>query len=698
MTTEEVSTEELEKLFEEFLRTYKDTRNNEVYWKSLLRLSSEETSLSVDFGDLVRFEPFFMQLITENPELFFQIADRVLRSLLLIEKKELVEDIGEEIRVRLVNFAEEELHKDMRVKLRYIRSKHIGRLIRVDGIMMRASEVKPLLVNATFQCRVCMTEIPQEQEEGRYTEPAQCFTCGKKTPMKLLLERSRFIDWQKVRIQERPEELPAGQMPRSVDAVLMGDIVDISRPGDMVKITGLLKTTPDFTRRGGRLATFRVFIEANSVAIAEKEYELQELSPEDREKIDKLSKDPFVHKRIFRSIAPSIQGHDLVKESIALLLFGGGDRPLPGGTQMRGRSNILMIGDPGTGKSQILKFVAGLASRGLYTSGKGTTAAGLTAAVVHETDTGAMTLEAGALVLADQGIACIDEFDKMDPNDRTAIHEAMEQHTVSIAKAGIVATLNARTSILAAANPILGRYNINESLQNNTRLPVTILSRFDLVWIMIDTVDETKDRRLAEFILRMVQDQQPPTEDEVAPIDPDLLKKYISHAISLELRPMLSVEAAEEIENYYVETRANAPAGTIPITARQLESLVRLAEARARMALEDEVTKEDAQASVKLMEASLRMVATDPISGLVDWDSAYAPMGARQRNLSEVVRRTVRELEDEGMTTIDEEDLIQRVTAATSQARESIEEVIKKLVNEGVLYSPRDGKIRRVQG
>jgi replicative DNA helicase Mcm len=563
--------------------------------------------------------------------------------------------------------------------------------------MMRASEVKPLLVTATFQCRVCFTETVQEQEEGRYTEPAQCKICEKKTPMKLMLEKSRFIDWQKVRIQERPEELPAGQMPRSVDAVLMGDIVDISRPGDMVKITGLLKTTPDFTRRGGKLATFRVFIEANSVEIAEKEYELQELSPKDREKIDELSKDPFIHKRIFRSIAPSIQGHELVKESIALLLFGGGDRPLPGGTQMRGRSNILMIGDPGTGKSQILKFVSGLASRGLYTSGKGTTAAGLTAAVVHETDTGAMTLEAGALVLADQGIACIDEFDKMDPNDRTAIHEAMEQHTVSIAKAGIVATLNARTSILAAANPTLGRYNINESLQNNTRLPVTILSRFDLVWIMVDTVDETKDRKLAGFILRMVQDpeKQPLTEDETPPIDSELLKKYISHAISLELRPTLSVEAAEEIENYYVETRANAAEGTIPITARQLESLVRLAEARARMALKDEVGKEDAQAAVRLMEASLRMVATDPVSGEIDWDSAYGPLSATQRSLSATIRATIQEIEDEGMSTIDEEELIQRVAAATSRARESVEEVIRRMVDQGVLYTPSEGKIRR---
>jgi replicative DNA helicase Mcm len=414
---------------------------------------NDETSLSVDFQDLVSFSNVFMAESAEDPEGFLDTASNALISLLRREDPDYVAHFGTPppFRIRITNYTDH-------VPLRSIRSRHIGKLIHISGIMMRASEVKPLLVTAVFQCRECPTKIPQKQIDGRYTEPLTCPQCGKKTSMRLIPEESSFIDWQKVRIQESPEELPPGQMPRSVDVVLEGDIVDTSRPGDMVKITGILKTSPDFSRRGGKLATFKVFIQANGVEIAEKEYEQIEISEGDEKEIRKLAEDPYVHERVYSSIAPSIKGHELIKESIALLLFGGVGKTLPNGTRLRGRSNILMIGDPGTGKSQILKFVAGLASRGLYTSGKGTTAAGLTAAVMHDTDTGTMTLEAGALVLADQGIACIDEFDKMDPNDRTAIHEAMEQHTVSIAKAGIVATLNARTSILAAANPTLGRY------------------------------------------------------------------------------------------------------------------------------------------------------------------------------------------------------------------------------------------------
>jgi replicative DNA helicase Mcm len=353
-----------------------------------------------------------------------------------------------------------------------------------------------------------------------------------------------------------------------------------------------------------------------------------------------------------------------------------------------------MVGDPGTGKSQILKFVSGLASRGLYTSGKGTTAAGLTAAVMHDTDTGAMTLEAGALVLADQGIACIDEFDKMDPNDRTAIHEAMEQHTVSIAKAGIVATLNARTSILAAANPSLGRYESSLSVQDNIRLPFTILSRFDLMWIMVDTVEATKDRELAKFILGMHQ-QRPVQSSGAAAISPEFLKKYIGYANRYVI-PQLSAEASEVIENFYVDLRKTAEGGVapVPITARQLESLVRLAEARARMALRSKVTKEDAQAAVNLMEESLRMVALDRITGKIDIDQLVSKMSAAQRSSSDKVLTALKSFEDEGTTVVNEEVLVQRVVEM-GVPREAAEAVIKKLVTEGILFNPQEGKVKR---
>lgn len=682
------SYDESQERFEEFLRTYKDEEGSLIYWTKVQRMSiNDEISLTIDFQDLISFDNVFMALAAEDPSKFIKTVNNALVAVLRVEDPDYVSSIDTtSLKARIGNYTEH-------VQLRAIRSKHIGKLVHVSGIMMRASEVKPLLVQAMFQCRICDEKIPQTQEEGRYTEPVRCPLCDKKTPMRLLAQESQFRDWQKVRIQESPEELPPGKMPRSVDVVFEGDIVDLSRPGDLVKITGILQTTPDFSRRGGRLATFNIFIEAIGVEVTEKEHEQVVLSEEDEKKIKELADDKYVHERIVASIAPSIQGHETIKESIALLLFGGVSKTLPDGTRLRGKSNILMIGDPGTGKSQILKFVSGLAIRALYTSGKGSSAAGLTAAVMHDAESGAMTLEAGALVLADQGIACIDEFDKMDPTDRTAIHEAMEQHTVSIAKAGIIATLNARTSILAAANPTLGRYESSLSVQDNIRLPFTILSRFDLVWIMVDTIEEAKDRKLAQFILNMHQMKKTKSSPTTPPVPQDFLRKYIAYANRYVL-PQLTSEAAEVIENFYVGLRKSAEGGAaVPITARQLESLVRLAEARAKMALKSKVSKEDAQAAVRLMEDSLRMVALDRVTGKIDIDKLVSKMSASQRSSSDIIIKAIRDMESE---TVNKDALVQKAVSM-GLSSEQAEEVIAKLLAEGILYSPRDGKIRHSQ-
>jgi replicative DNA helicase Mcm len=686
------SYDESQERFEEFLRTYKDDQGNLTYWTRVQQMSiNDETAISIDYQDLISFDNVFLTLAAENPQRFIDTINAALVSVLRIEDPDYVNSLDVTvIKARITNYSDH-------IALRAIRSKHIGKLVHVSGIMMRASEVKPLLVQAMFQCRICEEKIPQTQEEGRYTEPARCPLCDKKTPMRLLPQESQFRDWQKVRIQESPDELPPGQMPRSIDIILEGeDIVDKSRPGDLVKVSGILQTTPDFSRRGGKLATFNIFIEANGVEISEKEYEQLDLSEEDMKQIREFSEDPYVHERIVASIAPSIQGHTSIKESIALLIFGGVGKTLPDGTRLRGKSNILLIGDPGTGKSQILKFVSGLAHRGLYTSGKGTTAAGLTAAVIHDTESGAMTLEAGALVLSDQGIACIDEFDKMDANDRTAIHEAMEQHTVSIAKAGIIATLNARTSILAAANPLLGRYESTRTPQENIQLPFTILSRFDLIWIMIDTIEETKDREIAQFILYMHQTKKPKSDSAIAPVTPGFLKKYIGYANRYVI-PQLTVEAVEEIENFYVDFRKSAEGGgTIPITARQLESLVRLAEARARMALRSQVTKEDAQAAVRLMYESLHMVALDRTTGKIDIDRLVSKMSADQRGSTNIIIRAIHDLDPDGASPVNRDALVQRAVAM-GLAKEKVEEMIEKLLADGTLFAPKDGKIREAK-
>ncbi len=673
--------------FEEFLRTYKDEHGTLAYWSRIQRFSIDGvTSLNVDFQDLATFDNVvFSTLAKESPTQFLDMLDGVLRSVLRTEDPEYMEGLEESlIKIRIINYP-------THVSLRAIRSRHIGKLIHISGIMMRASEVKPLLVHATFKCRRCGEIIYQPQEDGRYMEPDQCPVCGKKTPVRLIPEESKFRDWQKVRIQESPDELPPGSMPRSVDVILEGDIVDISRPGDFVKVTGLLLTTPDFTRRGGKLATFNVYIQANGVEITEKEYEQVELSEADEKEIRALAEDPYVHERIYASIAPSIKGHENIKESIALLLFGGVGKTLPDGTRLRGKSNILMIGDPGTGKSQILKFVSNLASRSLYTSGKGTSAAGLTAAVIHDTDTGAMTLEAGALVLADQGIACIDEFDKMDPNDRTAIHEAMEQQTVSVAKGGIVATLNARTSILAAANPSMGRYDPYRTVTDNISLPVTLLSRFDLIFILKDEPEKEQDARMSEHILSLHRGKTVTVE---AVIPPELLRKYISYA--RRIKPVLSDDAVRSFHEFYLMMRSASEGAdaSSAITPRQLESLVRLSEARARACLRDVVTVEDAEGVISLMKKCLEQVGIDMSTGKYDIDIIMTGKPKTLRDKLLDVLSSISELEkDIGM--VKQDDLLDHLERECGIDRNEAERLVSQLQREGTVYSPKPGFLKK---
>ncbi len=415
---------------------------------------------------------------------------------------------------------------------------------------------------------------------------------------------SVFMDSQRVSIQERPEDLPPGQLPRSLHVDLKDDVVDQARPGDRITIVGSVDLLQRFGR-GGQLRIFDMVMEASHIEVSGRESEMTAISPEDEAKIKEIAQDPWVHRRLLQSIAPSIYGHENIKESILYLLFGGINKELPD-VRIRGDINVLLVGDPGTGKSQLLQFAAKIAPRGLMTTGRGSTAAGLTAAVVKEGGTGNFVLEAGALVLADQGICCIDEIDKMREEDRGAIHPAMEQQIVPIAKGGIVATLNARTSILAAANPTLGRYNPYQTIGQNINLPVTILSRFDVIFVLKDVPDAERDTTMAEHILGL---HRSAGSTITSSIDPELFRKYISYA-KTRVRPLLSEEVVTRFRDFYVKMRTasveGGEASAVSITARQLESLVRLAEARAKAHLRNEVTKEDAEAVITLMQSQPR--------------------------------------------------------------------------------------------
>ncbi len=526
----------------------------------------------------------------------------------------------------------------------------------------------------------CGYEFEMEIEGDTIDKPVICPNCGKSSGFRLKLESCVYEDFQRLVLQERPEDVPAGQIPRSIEVDVRGSLVDVARPGDRVTVVGILKLRrPSSVRKYPSI--YDAYIDANNIVVSQRVLEEIEISEDDERKIRELSKDPLIRRKIVASIAPGIYGMWDIKEAIALLLFGGVPKMLPDGTRIRGDIHVLIIGDPGTAKSQLLQYVAKIAPRAVYTTGKGSTAAGLTAAVVKD-KSGEYYLEAGALVLADGGVACIDEIDKMDDKDRVAIHEAMEQQTVSIAKAGIVARLNARASVLAAGNPKYGRYLPNRSLADNVNLPPTILSRFDLIFVIRDTPSPERDRMLARYIT--VVHGEP---SDVRPFIPtDLLRKYIAYARK-NVRPRLTEEAKKLIEDFFVEMRRKSlenPEAPIAITARQLEALIRLAEAHAKMALKSEVTAEDAAEAIRLMKSMLESVGIDVESGEVDVDVIMTgkPKSTREKYL--VLEDIIKELaKEEGCAKI--RDIVSKAKQRGLEEK-FVEEALRKMRKEGLIY------------
>jgi replicative DNA helicase Mcm len=664
--------------FQEFFK-------KEKYRQRIAQLSiSGRNSLTIDFEELYSFDQALAEQLLAKPEEYLKSAAEGAKDQLRIEDVEYSEKI-EKLIVRVVKLLGKE-------QLRRLGSKNMSKLVMVEGIVVRATPVRPMVQIAAFKCKRCGT-LNQIDQTGQFLKaPAICMLpdCGKDGPFEFSQEESTFIDSQDLRLQEKPEDLPPGQLPRVLACKLIGDeIVDVARPGDHVSIVGIVRAFAPSLMGMGKLRTFILQLDANSVEVLGKEPETSPPTPEEEAQIRELAKDPMVHKKIMSSIAPSIFGNEHLKEAVMYLLFGGVSRNLPD-VNIRGEMNALIIGDPGTAKSQMLQYVSRLAPRGLYTSGRGTTAAGLTAAVVREKG-GSMSLEAGALVLADKGIACIDEMDKMRPEDRVAIHEAMEQHTVSVAKGGIVATLNARTAVLAAANPSLGRYEPNRTVAENISLPVTILSRFDLIFVLRDVPNKEADSKMSRHILEMHRRGLSPVEVQV---DSELLRKYISFAKGV--KPELSEEALKRLSDFYLAMRSasESEGSPVAITARQLESLVRVAEARARVALRPIVTPEDAEAAIAIMKRSLEEVGIDMSSFKVDIDLIMTGRPKSIRDRLGIVLSTIMDMEK--VTGIVERDvLVNELETKHKIPRSEIERMIGQLLREGTVYEPREGCLKK---
>jgi replicative DNA helicase Mcm len=495
-----------------------------------------------------------------------------------------------------------------------------------------------------------------------------------------------------VRLQELPEDLPAGQLPHYIEVTVMSDLVDQCRPGDRIILTGIIRIEQEQLAPQAKTTLFRLRMEGNNIEYLggragskdTRSVERIMISTEDERQIRTIASKPDAYEKLIASLAPHIYGHEPIKEAILLLIVGSVTKRLEDGSTRRGDINVLLVGDPGTAKSEMLKFTAKIAPRGLYTSGRGSTAAGLTAAVIRD-KSGIMMLEAGAVVLGDQGIVCIDEFDKIKPEDRSALHEVMEQQTCSVAKGGIVATLNARTSILSAANPIYGKYDPYKNITENVNLPVPLLTRFDLIFIVRDSPDKEKDNLVASHILEIHRD----SEQTARPaIDIDLFSKYLSYAKQIE--PALTPDAIDIIRSYYMDMRRIESEGMITVTPRQLEGLIRLASARARLLLKDMVDAEDAQRAIYLVDQMMRTAGVDVNTGKTDLGVLYGKpqsVVSKEKTFMELFRGLTGAENNDVEDKIFVDELVKTGKFSDEEARK----YIQKFNREGQIFERRPG-------
>jgi replicative DNA helicase Mcm len=646
-----------------------------------------ETNVSVSFIDIAQTSQDIATTLINNPNF---VLTSVLNTAAREQMRRENPDYAnlEDLKVRVYDLLDT-------TAMRQINSALIRKFVMVKGIVMRAGFTHPRVTQAMYKCRRCGSEFIEPQLDTNtlfLKKPVECRApdCGRDGPFDFIEEESEYVDEQDIWIQESPEELPPGDIPRTLHLKLRNDLVDYTHPGDDISVVGIVKSMAKRVK-GGTMNVFETFVEVNSVKILGKEPEAI-ADPCDLARINELSQDPQIITKIVESIAPSIFGGSHIKEAIMYLLFGGVDQTLAD-MKIRGEMNILLIGDPGTAKTQTLRYVAKLAPRGLFTSGGGVTGVGLTAAVVKDPDTGTLGLEAGALVLADKGVCCIDELDKMHDNDRDKIHETLEQRTVSIAKGGIIATMNARCAVLAAGNPVMGRYNRDLNFVENISLPIALISRFDLIFLLLDIPNEKRDAETGAHILGLHNRHR----NETVPIDMRLLRKYITYARQ-QVTPVLSPEATKKILDFYLKMRktsGNSNEVTIILGARQLEALVRISEARARACLRANVTSEDAEAAIKLVMRSLKEVGVDVETGKIDIDMLNTGKPKSVRDKISCVLVTVVEMQNTVGGMVRHENVLEKLEKDMGITAGEAERLIQQLLRESSLYEPREGFLKK---
>jgi replicative DNA helicase Mcm len=682
---EQQTTAALSNQLELFLRGFKDKDDNYKYFDRINHMmASNSTSLIADYIDLDVANPEIAKLITYRPDETLEAFNEAVISILREIHFDYAEEIKEKIKVRIGNYT-------VQKGLRDINAEVIDKLIGVSGMVVRSSEVKPLAKKIGYRCLNC-DAINEAQLKGlSLRKPTKCINCSEKE-LEMDPENSIFTDFQLVRLQELPEDLPAGQLPHYVEVTVMDDLVDRCRPGDRVLLTGIVRIEHEQIAPQAKTNLFRLRMEGNNIEYLgglagtkdTRTLERMAISGEDEKQIFAIAGKPDAYDKLIASFAPHIYGHEIIKEAILLLIVGSVTKKLDDGSTRRGDINIFLVGDPGTAKSEMLKYAAKIAPRGLYTSGRGTTAAGLTAAVIRD-KSGIMMLEAGAVVLGDQGLVCIDEFDKIKPEDRSSLHEVMEQQTCSVAKGGIVATLNARTSILSAANPMYGKYDVFKNITENVNLPIPLLTRFDLIYVIRDTPEREKDSRIAGHILEIHRDVEHAAQPA---IEMDLFRKYLAYAKQIE--PKLTIEVINALRDYYMKMRNVDSEGMITVTPRQLEGLIRLATARARLLLQDNVKIEDAERAIYLVQRMLETAGVDVNTGKVDLGVLHGKPHSEISKLK-LFMEVFNGISGQDKNDVEEKNFINELVKTGKFSEDEARTYIKKAMQNGQIYERRSG-------
>jgi len=688
-------------LIDAFEDLYRDYYRNEI-GELAQRYPNEQKSLYLDWQDIYRFDPDLADDVKSHPEELRDYAEEALRLYdLPVDVK-----LGQ-AHVRVHNLPDS-------TDIRDIRADHRGQLISVQGIVRKATDVKPKITQAAFECQRCgtLTRIPQQS--GDFQEPHECQGCERQGPFRVNFDQSEFVDAQKIRVQESPEGLRGGETPQSIDVNIEDDITGEVTAGDHVRVAGVLKLDQQGSDQD-QSPMFDVYMDGFAVEIEDEQFEEMDITEEDKNEIIELSTEDDIYDKMVGAIAPSIYGYEREKLSMILQLFSGVTKHLPDESRIRGDLHMLLIGDPGTGKSQMLSYIQNIAPRSVYTSGKGSSSAGLTAAAVRDDfgDGQQWTLEAGALVLADQGIAAVDELDKMAADDRSAMHQALEQQEISVSKAGINATLKSRCSLLGAANPKYGRFDQYEPISEQIDLEPALISRFDLIFTVTDQPNEEKDRDLADHILRtnyagelhthrvesntsnFSDEEVENVTDDVAPtIEPELLRKYIAYA-KRNCYPTMTEEARQEIEDFYVDLRTQGADedAAVPVTARKLEAIVRLAEASARVRLSDTVSAEDAERVIEIVRSCMEDVGVDPETGELDADMIEAGTTKSQRDRIKNIKQLIDDLEDEYDEGAPVDVVVERAEEVGMDETKA-EHEIDKLKQKGEVYEPQTDYLR----